>query len=346
MKFSIFVLLFFCFFCESKNGEQEKKIRNISLYQFLFRTDPPTTANSIARIYYVNPLIKSGNNLNLDFVTVARISSNPTKKKLIFVHGWDITDRDSKSLPSEQDLKNRIINENWSNFIRTSLFDNIVSTKSYDIYLFDYLTSNSVDENGKRFRQRMDSLFSTETNTIVIHGHSMGGLISRFALYEGDRPAYMNRIITTGTPYHGSPWASKEFTGDKTVIGSIAGFLTDTSGGKDLAYDNFDNKLAGASNQKLTNINQKKDRDNLIYAYFSTMTQTGATDSGASSPGLSLGCPVLGSIFSTSDCIVTTTSANLSGNSLGLTRDMGRYDHLDIKLVIPSIQTLFYNDLP
>ncbi len=345
MKFFLLILAFILFNCSNKTGEKEKQLKQTLIYQILFRTNPPSTADFMARIYYLNPLIKAGTNLNLDFVNIATVNSNPTKKKIIFVHGWDITDRDTKLLPSESDLKNRIINDNWSNFIRTTLFDNILTIKSYDIYLFDYLTSNGVDQNGKRFRQRMDEIFSKETNTVVIHGHSMGGLITRFALYEGERPAYLNRIITTGTPYHGSPWASKEFTGDKNVIGSISGFLTDTNGGRDLAYDNFDNKLLGSSNSKLTTINQKKDRDNLIYTYHSSMTSS-TTDAGASSPGLSLGCPILGVNFSPSDCIVTRDSAILSGNTMGLTRDMGRYDHLDIKLVIPSIRDLFYNDLP
>lgn len=347
----IFILfLFFVFFncsTEPNKDKKAKELRNQVLAFLLFRQTPLSAADAFAKIYYINPLIKATSTINLDYVIPAT-SANVTagKKKLVFVHGWDFNDRDNATIPTTQALKNRAINENWADFIKTALFDQIILTKQYDVYAYDYLTSGGIDENGKRFRAKLDELFSNETSTVVIHGHSMGGLVTRFAIYEGLRPVYINRVITTGTPYHGSPWASPQFQNEKGSLGNLASFLTNTSGGKDLAWDNFDNKISGASNSKLTAINAKKDRDSIFYAYHSSITNSGTTDPGAASPGLSLACPVLGINFSPSDCVVPQSSSTLSGNTLGLTRDMGRYDHYDIKLVIPSIQTLFYNDLP
>jgi len=276
--------------------------------------------------------------------TSANVTSG--KKKIVLVHGWDYTDRDSTSLSLTQQ-KTRIINDSWADFIKTTTFDQIVATKQYDIYGFDYLTSNSIDINGKRFRARLDALFAKETGTVVILAHSMGGLITRFALYEATRPAYIARIITTGTPYHGSPWASSQFQSDKGTLGNIASFLTNTSGGKDLAWDNFDSKISGASNSKLTTINQKTDRDDLIYAYYgSVLSSQSSGGSGASTPGLYLSCPVLGSSFSPSDCIVPVSSASLSGNTLKQIRDFGQYDHFDIKFTTSTMQSTLYSDLP
>lgn len=343
----VFIILSFLISCSnSSKKEKDKKTFQGIILQVLQSILYSNNGENAAKLFYINPAFKSGSNLNLDLVVEAT-SSNVTagKKKLILVHGWDYSDRDSTSLSLSQQ-KTRVITDSWADFIKTSTFDSIVVLKSYDIYTFDYLTSNAIDTNGKRFRAKLDSLFGSETGTVVILGHSMGGLVTRFALYEGNRPAYLNRVITTGTPYHGSPWASSQFQASKGTLGNIAAFLTDTNGGKDLAWDNFDGKISGASNAKLTAINAKKDRDDFFYAYYGSINSSGNTDSGASSPGLSLTCPVLGSNFAPSDCIVPITSATLSGNTLKQVRDLGAYDHFDVKLSTFSMQSTFYSDLP
>lgn len=342
-----FITLFTLTCSNSSKKEKNKKTLQTYILQYLLSIKPVDNGEVAAKIFYINPALKSGSSLNLDLISEAT-SANVTlgKKKLILVHGWDYTDRDTTSLSTTQQ-KTRIVTDSWGDFIRTSTFDLVVAAKSYDIYGFDYLTSNSIDTNGKRFRDRMNALFSKETGTVVILAHSMGGLVSRFAVYESTRPAYINRIISTGAPYHGSPWASPQFQADKGTLGNIAGFLTGTNGGKDLGWDNFDGKITGATNSKLTAINQKVDRDDLIYAYYGSVLSTQSSGgSGASSPGLYLSCSVLGSNFSPSDCVVPASSASLSGNTLKLTRDLGQYDHFDVKLTTSAMQSTFYNDLP
>ncbi len=343
--FFIGLLILSC--TNSSKKEKNQKTIQIYILQYLLSVKSPDNGELTAKIFYINPTLKSGNNLNLDLVTEATSTNvNLGKKKLVLVHGWDYTDRDTTSFSTSQQ-KTRIITDSWADFIKTSTFDSIVVTKQYDIYGFDYLTSNSIDANGKRFRARMDALFSKETGTVVILAHSMGGLVSRFAAYEGSRPAYLSRIISTGSPFHGSPWASSQFQAEKGTLGNIANFLTSTNGGRDLAWDNFDGKISGASNSKLTTINQKTDRDDLFYAYYGSVLSTQSSGgSGASSPGVYLSCPVLGSNFSPSDCIVPSSSASLSGNTLKQTRDLGQYDHFDVKLTTSAMQSTFYNDLP
>lgn len=347
LRICIYILIFTLFFSSCSNSKKSNSKKLIEQFLALYLNRSTDNGENAAKIYYINPAIKLTSSLNLDYVTEAT-SANVTsgKKKLILVHGWDYTDKDTTSLSTTQQ-KTRIVTDSWADFIKSTTFDQIVATKQYDIYGFDYLTSNNIDTNGKRFRARMDALFSKETGTIVILAHSMGGLVTRFALYESSRPTYLARIITTGTPYHGSPWASPQFQSDKGTLGSIASFLTNTNGGKDLAWDNFDSKISGASNTKLTAINQKTDRDDLVYAYYgSVLSSQSSGGSGASSPGLYLSCPVLGSSFSPSDCIVPASSASLSGNTLKQTRDFGQYDHFDIKLTTSTMQNTFYSDLP
>ena len=330
-------------FFEKKRKAEANKNRQL---QFLFALLATDTGALAAKIFYINPLLKSNNPYNLAFVEEANSTHvNPAKKKLILVHGWDPDDRDSKLL-SFSEQQGRVTTFGWKDFIDSGQFDAATTLDNFDVFGFDYLTSNPIDVNGSRFRAKMDSLFGNETGTVVIGAHSMGGLVSRFALYEGSQPAYIKRIITLGTPFHGSPWASPQFQASKGEIGKIAAFMTDTNGGRDLAWDNFDGTIVGASNSKLTNINAQTTRDNLFYAFYGSVNNTGTRGSGGTVPGLYLACPVLGSSFAPSDCIVPATSARLDGNTLGNTpTDLGAYDHLDIKLLISSIRITFYNTL-
>ena len=345
--FIIICLFLFVSCTNTSNKDKNKRTLQAFLIQYFFSIKTPDNGELAAKIFYINPALKSGSNLNLDFVTEATAANVTSgKKKLILVHGWDFTDRDNTSLSLSQQ-KSRIVTDSWGDFRKSSTFDLIVATKQYDIYGFDYLTSNSIDVNGKRFRAKLDSLFGKETGTVVILGHSMGGVLSRFAVYESTRPTYLGRVFSTGAPFHGSPWASPQFQADRGTLGNLASFLTGTNGGKDLAWDNFDSKISGASNSKLTALNQKVDRDDFFYAYYGSVLSTQTTGgTGASSPGLYLSCPVLGSSFSPSDCIVPVSSASLSGNTLKQTTSLGQYDHFDVKLSTSTMQQTFYNDLP
>ncbi len=301
------------------------------------------------KLYYVNPSIMS-NLTNSNLIWEAGAAEvTPGKKKLVLVHGWHFDDRDWAGYPSSYALKDRVMAQNWSAFFATSEFNTIVNTKLYDIYAFDYLTSNGVEVNGSRFRAKMDALFSASADNgkVVIYAHSMGGLVTRFALYEGlVSPAYVTRIITTGTPYHGSPWASPQFQENRAVIGSLAGFVTFTTGGQDLRWDNFDGALSGASNPKLTGVNAKTDRDDLMYTYQGNYNNTSQAPGAGAGLALNAACTLLGSTFSPSDCIVPESSAKLQNNPVTIRRSVGSYDHLDVKMGIASIRTQFVTDLP
>ncbi len=307
----------------------------------------PTPGDHFNRMYYINPLFSNdATNMNLVFEAGAEHVFSG-RKKLILVHGWDFTDTNDKGYPDIGALKTRITTDTWTFFLTTTEFQTITSALGYDVYLYDYLTSDGIDVNGARFRAKLDSLFASSTEATTIFAHSMGGLVTRTALYTGDRPSYLTRVISAGTPYHGSPWASGAFQGDRSILGTLASFLTNTTGGLDLAWDNYDGSLDGASNAKLTALNAQTARDDLLYVYYGSLpTLAVGAGAGDANGTLNATCPLLGSTFAESDCIVPVRSAQLAGNTPAISRDLGNYDHFDVNLMNSTVRTILLADLP
>ncbi len=339
--------------------ENRDEVRNERLRQLLIVLGIlQSSGEYYARLYYINPLI-TGSTTNENLVVEATTAhGTPGKKKLVLVHGWHFDDRDAGAYPTLSQLKDRILTQNWSSFFGSTEFSQIVATKSYDVYAFDYLTSNGIDINGQRFRAKMDSLFSdpADAGKVVLYAHSMGGLVTRYAVYAGGQPGYVARVISTGTPYHGSPWASPEFQVDRAVLGSLAGFVTGTTGGSDLRWDNYDGKLSGASNPKLAYLNSVTDRDALWKAYYGAYNATGTATCTGGTGALLAACALMGSNFEPSDCIVPSTSGSMTGHTLGFgTLQVGTLhgngpacglDHLDIKMGTSPVRAQFVADLP
>ena len=260
-----------------------------------------------ARLWYVSPNINSDSE-NTEFIlpaTANLVSSN--RNKIILVMGWQVADQDEGDLPAEEILKERLFGT-WSTFFASTEY--ATKNTSFDFFAFTYLSSNQISINGARFRNRMDSLFASESGTVNILAHSMGGLVSRYALYEGNDPAYLNKIVTLGTPFHGSPWASPQFQAGN-VLGTLAGFFTGTAGGAGLAYNNINGDLAGASNAELVALNSLTDRDSKMAAYYyGTVTNSSPSFDTTLDSALSAACTSLGSTGGTeSDCIVPSLSA-------------------------------------
>ena len=314
----------------------------------------PDAGDYYAKLYYVNPLIVT-NATNSDLIheaTSADVTAG--RKKLIIVHGWHGDDPEYPSFPyiSPLSLKDRVLAQNWSDLFDrnvTSQFETWLLSNNYQIYAFDYLTSRGIMANGVRFRAAMDALFSGETGTVYIYANSMGGLVTRAAIYEGATPAYVAKVVTTGTPHHGSPWASPEFQQDAGPLGSLAAFFTTTTGGQDLRFDNYDGSLPGASNPMLTALNANTDRDSLFVLYYGSAIYIDPTTlplPNDSNQTFILACNTTNTAFSgtfgPSDCIVprksarfdghTTTTAPLVDPGTGTVGDYGAYDHSDIKL--------------
>ncbi len=292
-----------------------------------------------ARLYKIRPEIIY-DPTNIDLIYEPHPSEvDLLKKKIILITGWDYTDRSNRSYPSSEELKDRALNKNLGHIVSSFQFSILVS--QYEIYTFDYLTSDPVDVNGLRLRNRMDQLFSSSYANVIIYAHSMGGLVSRFAIYTGERPNYMKAVITNGTPFHGSPWASPEYQKDKLVLGQLASFFTDTEGGKDLRWDNYDFSLSGASNFKLLHINSLTNRDDLFHTLYGEVPSgtSYASDSQKTFFGF---CYVLND-FSNHDCIVPSRSAYLDGNTPAYRQKIGNYDHNDINWNTNTVRNYLLN---
>ncbi len=298
-----------------------------------------------AKLVYMNPFFLS-EPLNTSLLTDYSVANTTSaNKKLILIHGWNTLDPTIPAYPTENDLKNRIIAQ-WEHILRTNTdFLNTSIGKGYDIYFFTYLTSNSIEANGIRLRYLLDKAFSGQNSNVYIFAHSMGGLVSRIALYQNDSPSYLSKILTSGTPYHGSPYASVYFQNDKTVIGDIAGFLTNTDGGKSLAWDNFDSSIANASNLVLSRYNSNTSRDGIIKAYYGSINNLGTNYVGTDFT-LIVGCNTLGTLFSPSDCVVPESSAKFTGGGITQTVNIGGYNHVDLNLRINALKTQVLSDLP
>lgn len=320
---------------------QKEDDTTLQLLTWLGILNPP--ADYYARLYYVDPLIVANTTDRARIWEATSSDVHSAKKKLVLVHGWHFEDRDFVgNYPSSDALKDRVLSQNWSAFLGTTDFATLVGTGAWDIYAFDYLTAVGVESNGTRLRSKLDRLFGPG-DVVVLYGHSMGGLVSRFAVYHGDNPTHITRVITTGTPFHGSPWASPQFQ-DRTALGDLAAFFTDTQGGRDLAWDNYDHGLSGASNPTLDAVNAKTDRDARFFAYYGTLANPGTSGSGTLAPAC-LALPGTPAAWTPSDCIVPATSAQLANHTLGGTRDAGAYDHIQIKMEIATIRSQFVTDL-
>jgi pimeloyl-ACP methyl ester carboxylesterase len=76
-----------------------------------------------------------------------------------------------------------------------------------------YNSGRHISTNGQNFNELLENLVShwpVAVEELVIIGHSMGGLVSRSALYYGQQQQnswtkHLKKIIFLGTPHHGAP---------------------------------------------------------------------------------------------------------------------------------------------
>ena len=338
----IFIFIWNFIFSNCFLAPIDKKKSTLLETFILYKLIEPAS-NAYARMFFMNPFLLNDTK-NITYLSDDVTLSLNSKKKLVLIHGWNLSDPREPAYPSDKNIKDRIISQ-WDHLLNTNQnFLVSVLAKNYDIYFFTYLTSSSIENNGILFRNNLDKQFSTQNSNVFIFAHSMGGLVSRIALYQNNFPVYLSKIISSGTPYHGSPWASTVFQKDKSVIGDIASFITNTEGGKNLAWDNFDSSLPGASNSILEKYNSSTSRDSYINAYYGSIDSSISSYSGSDST-LLVGCTTLGSQYSPSDCIVPQSSASFIGG--GNQRiDIGKFQHIDMNLRVPAVTTQVLSNLP
>ncbi len=340
IKAFLFILIFGVSCKLDTDKSKKQKFQKNLVLSYLLTNQ--SLADHYSQVFYLDPLFLGSKNYNL-FPKANPTHVNSTKKKLILIHGWQPEDRNINSVPSEQDLKIRLVETIWKDLFNSNFLTQVIS-KGYDVYFYTYLTTAKIDENGHRLRINLNLLFQSQIKNVFVYAHSMGGLVAKFAVDLDQEPNYISKIYTVGTPYHGSPWASSVFQAEKSILGELASYLANSEGGKQLAWDNFNNSLSDANNKFLDSLNQNKTRNYLFYSYYGSLNPTASNYSGIDL-FLLPACSALGNNFSPSDCIVPVSSAAPSDFGFSKLTNLGNLNHTDINLRIASVQTQILSDL-
>lgn len=240
------------------------------------------------------------------------------KKKLVFVHGWNPAERDSDPITSDEKKIQNIKNTFLNGLIHFQEGRNSASSE-FDLYLYTYRTSNSILVNGRQFYSTLRANFS-DTDSVYIVAHSMGGLVTRVTLSResGELP-FIRLVITLATPHYGSPFASRGFLGSNPFANELGSYLVDTQGGSELAYTNAGNlqtTLNGANNLVLDVLNDSYIKSGLNTKFISFAGILSNCSLGETFY-YNTGCTILNNAgFTQSDGIVTVNSARLGNLSL------------------------------
>ncbi len=132
-------------------------------------------------------------------------------------------------------------------------------TGNLQVYEFIYPTWKEVAHNGQELLQLIQANdYLKDSDSIIMVAHSMGGLVGRQALESG-LGDQVKKVITLGTPHHGSILASFKYLLDSehvslgdlpALAGNLLTYYTnyripaDTPGFRDLCWDNYDNAIS------------------------------------------------------------------------------------------------------
>ncbi|TGM54262.1 hypothetical protein EHQ91_04500 [Leptospira biflexa] len=193
------------------------------------------------------------------------------KKKLVWVHGWNPAERDADPITNDQ-KKIQNIKNTFSNGMVHFQEGRDSASSEFDLYLYTYRTSNSILVNGRQFHSTLRATFS-DSDSVYIVAHSMGGLVTRVALAKetGELP-FVRLVVTLASPQYGSPFASKGFLGSNPFTNELGSYLVDTQGGSELAYTNEGNLqpvISGATNLVLDVLNDSYLKSGLNVKYIS-----------------------------------------------------------------------------
>lgn len=152
---AIFLIYFLCMSCTVNKQD----------YKFFALSGLLSTLPDFwARLYWIHPFISLES--KIDFITITQqewIDSN--KKKIILISGWNYNDKSDRNYPSEMELKERVL-KNWKHLFSSFHFG--ILANHYEIFVFDYLSSEPVDQNGWRLRRFLDDIFSGQNENVVI----------------------------------------------------------------------------------------------------------------------------------------------------------------------------------
>lgn len=154
--------------------------------------------------------------------------------------------------------------DGWGNFIQTVQRQNDMTERlhsNYKVYLFRYSPKNSlIDNSGLLVREfnQFGSAFGNQSVTVL--AHSLGGLLIKNVMMTNEPVNQkINRVVTIGTPFHGTPLADPDwlkarfesggFLGLKKLPTKMAYSVTENKFPyfqSDFCWDNFDDALPSA----------------------------------------------------------------------------------------------------
>ncbi|MBD2492114.1 caspase family protein [Aulosira sp. FACHB-615] len=135
---------------------------------------------------------------NKEDVDTVKAAVAKAKNILLYVHGI-IGDTESM-IPSVRYAK---VNANGQSKSLEKLYDLVLA--------FDYESLNtSIEDTAKELKRQLAEvgLEPNHGKTLHILAHSMGGLVSRSFIEQGNGNQVVNHLIMVGTPNGGSPWAT------------------------------------------------------------------------------------------------------------------------------------------
>ncbi|EQA37352.1 PGAP1-like domain protein [Leptospira inadai serovar Lyme str. 10] len=318
----------------------QDKLLNYILFEYYTETN-----HALYRyINILSPVAATKSQINADFFGDPSIGQVAGKTKLIFIHGWDFTERNTDP-PTDKYKKVSNLLGTWNQALE--FVDNNISNvyTNYEIYVFTYRTSDYISNNGRRLIDTLNANFSPSDKVILL-AHSMGGLVSRAALYHPDNTKdIIHNIVSLGTPYYGSPFASPQYqNNDLSAIGSIVGFVTGTPGGKDLGYTNGgtlgSNLLPGeyisnSYNGYLESLLGQMSKDSKVSVYYGNL----AGSCSGHDIIYASGCTILNSTtpqFPNTDGIVTTYSGQMYHNPVAGRFSQAGFDHSQMSFRNPA----------
>ncbi|WP_201035813.1 esterase/lipase family protein [Leptospira weilii] len=287
------------------------------------------------------PFFTLKSQFNADQFAIVTPELKENKPKIILIHGWDFKENNTQA-PTDKFAKVTNLRATWDDVLEM-YSQNISGVQtSYELYVFTYRTSDYVENNGKRLIDKLNAVFTPDDKVILL-AHSMGGLVGRSALYHTNNTNdVIDSMVSLGTPYLGSPFASRSYQGSFGKLGDLIAFMTGSEGGKDLAYTNAlgtsyqvptpNEYINGASNPYLERLLQESSKDSKVTAFYGEMSV--CNNHPGSDAIYTIGCGFLSdgnpSFANKSDGIVSSTSAKMS-SKLPVTKQFSKdFDHAQL----------------
>ena len=129
---------------------------------------------------------------NGDFLDVASWATDPAKGHVIFLHGLCESDLDWQRGQHHQDFYHQL------------------AQSGYKVAWLRYNTGRAIHHNGEEFAELLQNHFANKGKSVMLIGHSMGGLVIRSAMdwAEKQQHTWLSRISHAaylGTPHLGAP---------------------------------------------------------------------------------------------------------------------------------------------